>query len=92
MQETFIGLLRDKAHWEFEVFLMLLFDGILAGMWNLYRRRRASIIPNSHTYHHTPVKLKTPKGICEDCGGLIKHLIESGVKLCLGCGTIDVLK
>ena len=30
--ETFSGLLRDRAHWEFEIFLMLLFDGLLAGL------------------------------------------------------------
>ena len=25
--ETFWTLLHDKGHWEFEIFLMLLFDG-----------------------------------------------------------------
>lgn len=89
MQETFWTLLRDQAHWEFEMFLMLLFDGVLAGLWQLYRRRRENRISNSHTYHYTP---DTPKGICTDCGGIIKHLIESGIKLCTGCGNIDVLK
>jgi hypothetical protein len=28
-QETFWTLLHDRAHWEFEIFLMLLFDGII---------------------------------------------------------------
>ena len=32
--ETFGDLFRSKAHWEFEIFLMLLFDGLLSlGFW-----------------------------------------------------------
>jgi hypothetical protein len=31
-QETFWTLLRDKAHWEFEIFLMVLFDLVLIGI------------------------------------------------------------
>lgn len=27
--ETFFTLLKDKAHWEFELFLMALFDGLI---------------------------------------------------------------
>ena len=30
--ETFTSLLRDRAHWEFELFLMLLFDGLIFGL------------------------------------------------------------
>ena len=34
--ETFLSLLRDPSHWEFEIFLMILFDGILGGLvWGL---------------------------------------------------------
>ena len=29
MHETFLTLLQDRAHWEFELFLMLLFDGVV---------------------------------------------------------------
>lgn len=29
--ETFSTLLHDKAHWEFELFLMVLFDLVLGG-------------------------------------------------------------
>lgn len=35
-QETFISLLRNAAHWEFELFLMLVFDvviGAIAWPW-----------------------------------------------------------
>jgi hypothetical protein len=38
MHETFWTLLRDAAHWEFEIFLMLLFDGLVAGiLWPFVR-------------------------------------------------------
>jgi hypothetical protein len=29
MHETFLTLLKDPAHWEFEIFLIVLFDGLL---------------------------------------------------------------
>lgn len=32
ISETFGSLLRDRAHWEFEIFLMLIFDGVIAGL------------------------------------------------------------
>ena len=32
MTETFWTLLRDPAHWEFELFLMLVFDGLIVGL------------------------------------------------------------
>jgi len=38
MHETFWTLLRDPAHWLFELFLMLLFDGLVAGiLWPFVR-------------------------------------------------------
>jgi hypothetical protein len=44
IQETFGMLLRNRAHWEFELFLMLLFDGLIAGI----------LIPLGHKHwkHH----------------------------------------
>lgn len=30
--ETFFSLLKDPAHWEFEIFLMVLIDGIALGL------------------------------------------------------------
>ena len=39
MTETFGSLLHDRAHWEFEIFLMLLFDGLIAGIfWPFLRK------------------------------------------------------
>lgn len=37
--ETFWTLLRDRAHWEFELFLMLIFDGIIGAIcWPIVKR------------------------------------------------------
>ncbi len=37
--DTFWSLLQDPAHWEFEIFLIILFDLILAGLlWPFVRK------------------------------------------------------
>jgi hypothetical protein len=37
--ETFWTLLHDAPHWEFELFLMLVFDGIVGAMlWPFFKR------------------------------------------------------
>lgn len=42
--ETFWTLLRDKAHWQFEIFLMVLFDLVLGGLaWPFLKK---------HLLHH----------------------------------------
>jgi hypothetical protein len=42
MHETFWTLLRDKAHWEFEIFLMILFDLIIGGLaWPFLKKHWA---------------------------------------------------
>lgn len=39
MQETFWTLLRDKAHWQFEIFLMVVFDLVIGGLlWPSVRK------------------------------------------------------
>ena len=42
--ETFWSLLHDAAHWEFEIFLMVLFDGVIAGLLYPFVRK--------HWEHH----------------------------------------
>ena len=32
MHETFWTLLKDPAHWEFELFLMIVFDGAIGAL------------------------------------------------------------
>ena len=42
--ETFWTLLHDKAHWEFEIFLMVIFDLIVGGVaWPVVKK---------HWQHH----------------------------------------
>lgn len=37
--ETFWTLMRDRAHWEFELFVMVVFDGLLFGLlWPFCRK------------------------------------------------------
>ena len=39
-KETFFTLLRDLAHWEFEIFLMVLFDGIFGWLiWSKWLKK-----------------------------------------------------
>jgi hypothetical protein len=46
MHETFGSLLRDRAHWEFEIFLQVVFDGLIVGLlWPvLYKHWRHHIV------------------------------------------------
>jgi hypothetical protein len=42
--ETFFTLLRDKSHWEFEIFVNMVFDGFLLGIiWPFIKK---------HITHH----------------------------------------
>ena len=44
MHETFWALLQSSGHWEFEIFLMLIFDGVIVGLcWPFLRK---------HWQHH----------------------------------------
>lgn len=82
MHETFWTLLRDRAHWEFEIFLMVVFDVMLAAIWRFAVRFKDK----------SPIAgMKTPQGICDDCGGMLHHLIERGLELCRGCGDVKVI-
>ena len=66
--ETFRTLLFDRAHWEFEIFVTLVFDGLVLGLlwpfirrhWNhhLNRDARDKIVADLHTEE------------CSWCGGL----------------------
>lgn len=57
--ETFLSLLRDRAHWEFEIFVTFVVDGLVLGIfwpflwkhWNHHRNRDARdlIVAQLHT-------------------------------------------
>lgn len=100
MHETFWTLLGDPAHWAFEIFLMLLFDGLILGLaWPLLRKHwrhhiardqrdmiyNWSMSPTAQSAGHAS---ETFAGICGDCGGAKAPL--DGVDLCTGCGDIKV--
>ena len=101
MHETFWTLLRDAAHWEFEIFLTILTEAATAGLgwlivlkhWrhHIARDQRDTVYnwsmnPQAKAAGHT----ETPEGICDDCGGAKAPL--DGVDLCTGCGDIKVQK
>ena len=47
--ETFWTLLRDAAHWEFELFLMLLFDGVIGLLlWPFIRKHWKHHVRRDH--------------------------------------------
>jgi hypothetical protein len=47
--ETFLSLLRDAAHWQFEIFLMVLIDGVIIGLiWSFLWKR----FLKKHWDHH----------------------------------------
>ena len=74
IHETFWTLLRDPAHWEFELFLMLLFDGLIFGLlwpfvrvhWRHHIRHdeadRAQDIDNAAIQHAMNQKLDVLSG------------------------------
>jgi hypothetical protein len=73
--ETFTSLLHNKAHWEFEIFLILLFDGLLGCLiWPFLKR---------HWGHHvardkedvTQKKAGIPFSICS-CGKPITNITD----------------
>lgn len=98
--ETFWTLLRDIAHWQFEIFLMVLFDGLILGLaWPLLRkhwrhhiaRDQRDIVYNWSTSPEGVIArypLEVSNGICGFCGGMKAPL--DGVDLCTGCGDIKV--
>ena len=91
MNETFWTLLRNAAHWEFEIFLMLLFDGIIVGLcWPFARK---------HWQHHiardraeVTGAMQTPTSHdCADCGGEAV-LLDTSVVICKAGGHVTVPK
>ena len=104
MHETFWTLLRDSAHWKFEIFLTLLTEAATAGIgWLLVRKHWRHHIARDqrdvvYNWGMSPTAKAAghvaedpdgwPEGICDDCGGAKAAL--DGVDLCTGCGDIRV--
>lgn len=66
--ETFWTLLRDSAHWEFELFLMLLVDFVLLGVaWPFVKRHylrycHARIVAGEQNTSNTHLDRRHPNG------------------------------
>jgi hypothetical protein len=101
VSETFWTLLRDQAHWEFEIFLMLLFDGIIAGVcWPFLRKHWGHHIARDHAaaavydWSMSPAAiaashLKNPPDPCFSCAGSTV-LLDNSVVICKECGHVTV--
>lgn len=56
--ETFWVLLRDPAHWEFELFLILLFDGVIGALvWPFVRRHIHRDVRAAEQHDHELIRL-----------------------------------
>lgn len=52
-EEDFWFLLHNLAHWEFEIFLMVLFDGLLLGLlYPLFKKWLAAHDAKKHAHEH----------------------------------------
>jgi hypothetical protein len=97
MHETFWTLLGDPAHWMFELFLMLLFDGLIVGLcWPFVRK---------HWQHHVARDRAETTDIygnrwqncgpftvppeCVKCDGEAV-LLDTSVVMCKECGHVTV--
>jgi hypothetical protein len=71
--ETFWTLFSDIAHWEFELFLMVLFDGLIGALawpflkryWNRHHKHDDSCDPRTNSAPYDPCKNCTVFG-CDD--------------------------
>lgn len=88
----FYQLLHDPAHWAFEIFVTILFDGVLLGIfwplvrncWRAWRAERARREEEELTEF-----LKSRPTICGACEKPRLRL-ESSVDLCMRCGSVAV--
>lgn len=71
MTETFGDLLANAAHWEFEIFLMLLFDGLIIGVgWKFVRKHWAHHIARDE---RETVQDWSMNPVSKDAGHVVKQ-------------------
>lgn len=59
MHETFWTLLRDPAHWEFEIFLIIIFDGLLGLIiWPRIKKFLEHYKSDDQKFHDLEEKMK----------------------------------
>lgn len=63
MRETFWSLLHDPAHWEFEIFLMLLFDVLIGALlWPFVKKHW-----DHHVARDKKERLEAPPELMPGC-------------------------
>ncbi len=73
--ETFLSLLHDSAHWEFELFLMALFDGLLLGiLWPWLRTHVGHHLERDRREAAPPLSKETKRVLCRSQYGGIYSL------------------
>lgn len=88
MNETFLDLLQSPGHWAFELFIMLLFDGVLGALlWPKLRKHWQHHLDRDRAAEQKP--METPAGLCSACGGVL--IMFDGGDYCPGCGTFGGL-
>ena len=93
MHETFWTLLRDSAHWEFELFLQLVFDVVIAGLlWPLVRKHWRHHIARDHAeaeVQGTTFVQPDPYAVISGdiCGSCIDGTMERHQDVALRCSS-----
>lgn len=77
-EETFVDLLKSLPHWEFEIFLMVLVDGIILGLAVPLAKRW--IRRHDQTHHGVQPKDTKGKRRCDERG----H--HDWYEVCIDCG------
>jgi len=90
----FFKMLGDPAHWAFEIFVTLILDGLLLGIfwplvrncWRTWKVSRELAVRAEFTAH-----LMDTAPLCSSCGTLPMRM-DTSVDLCFGCGDVSVPK
>lgn len=90
----FFKMLGDPAHWAFEIFVTLVVDGLLVGIfWPLVRncwqvwkaeRDRDALIQDETLFGEM-----LRASVCDPCGAPRKRM-DTSVDLCTSCGSVGV--
>lgn len=89
MRETFWTLLCDPAHWEFELFLMVLFDGLLVGIfWPFVRKHWQHHLARDRAEAWAGDSGQLDPWTCSGCAG--QKLVLYPVEICKGCGDVQI--
>lgn len=81
--------MRDPAHWAFELFLMVLFDGLVAGLlWPIIRKHCQKHHPQDWSMNPIAVAAGHIADDCVKCDGE-RVLLDTSVVMCKTCGHVS---